>query len=275
MGNTIPFITEDLTMKVNQIPFQTKRGNMTIRGIAYRRADNVCTKLFPVVICHGFTSDQTRTAPYAEFLAEHGFAAYTFDFIGGGFNTISDGTMEEMTVLTEVEDLKCVIAYLKTQPAIDMKKLVLMGCSQGGFVSGLTAADLQEEIDRLVMIYPALCIPDDARKGSMQILKFDPDNVPEILEAGRLRLSGEYAKSVMNMDAIKEVTRYNGSVLIVHGDADEIVPYHYAEDAFRAYSEKDADQDVQLVRIPGAPHGFGGQDLEIACDAVLEFLQEE
>lgn len=261
-------------MKINEIPFQTKRGSLTIRGTAFRKADNVCTKLVPVIISHGFTSDQSRTRPYAEFLAEHGFAAFTFDFIGGGYRTVSDGKMTDMTVLTEVEDLKCVIEYLKDRPAIDMDRLVLMGCSQGGFVSALTAAQLKDKIGKLVLMYPALCIPDDARRGSMQILRFDPQNVPEFLEAGPLKLSGKYAECMMDMDAVAEILPYDGPVLIVHGDQDAIVPYHYAEDAFRGFSGKGNDQTVQLVTIPGAGHGFEGEDFDSACEAVLEFLEQ-
>ena len=93
-------------MKVNKLPFIVQRDGMKIECTAYRRNDMVCTKQIPVILCHGFTSDQRSTAPYAERLAEHGFAAFTFDFIGGGFETKSDGTMMDMTVFTEIEDLK-------------------------------------------------------------------------------------------------------------------------------------------------------------------------
>ena len=37
-----------------------------------------------------------------------------------------------------------------------------MGCSQGGFVSALVAAKNNFPIEKLVLFYPALCIPDDA-----------------------------------------------------------------------------------------------------------------
>ena len=260
-------------MKVNTLPFIVQRDGMKIRCTAYRRNDKVCTKQIPVIICHGFTADQRSTAPYAQRLAEHGFAAFTFDFIGGGYETQSDGTMMDMTVLTEVEDLKAVINELKTRPAIDMNKLVLMGLSQGGFVAGLTAAQLQSQVSRLIMFYPAVCIPDDARKGSMQILRFDPENVPDVLEAGRLKLSGDYARCVMHMDALSEVSKYNGSVLLVHGTGDAIVPFHYAEDLFEAFSQKEADQEIRFTAIPDAPHGFRDEYFEEACDALLEYLE--
>lgn len=262
-------------MKVNKVPFIARREGKTIRCVAFRRDEMVCRKLQPVIISHGFTSDKSKTEPYALRLAEEGYAAFTFDFIGGGFHTESDGTMMDMTVLTEVEDLKAVISAVSQRPALDMDKLVLMGCSQGGFVSGLTAAQIPDKAAGLIMMYPALCIPDDARRGSMQMLKFDPHNVPDVIEEGIVRLSGEYARCVMDMDAVKEVSAYDGKVLIVHGDEDEIVPYHYAEDAYDAYCRRRGGaKNVQLVRIRGAHHGFKDKDFEISCDAVLSFLRE-
>ena len=86
-----------------------------------------------------------------------------------------------MSVLTEKEDLKAVIEFLKARSEINEKCLFLLGASQGGFVSLLTAAELKEEIRALVLYFPALCIPDDWRKeypefnfeaGYMQITPF-------------------------------------------------------------------------------------------------------
>ncbi len=266
----------DYFMKINKVPYIAYREGKKIVCTAFRKDDNVCSRLVPVIISHGFTSDQSKTEGYAVKLAEAGYAAFTFDFIGGGFHTKSDGEMTDMTVLSEVEDLKAVIEALRSRPALDMDRLVLMGCSQGGFVSGLTAAELKDAVHRLVMLYPALCIPDDARRGSMQMLKFDPENIPDIIEAGPVRLSGEYARCMLDMDACAEISGYDGPVLIIHGDADEIVPYHYAEDAYRAYTEKrGTDTSVRLIILPGAPHGFYRSYFDTACSEIVEFLRED
>ena len=47
-----------------------------------------------------------------------------------------------MTVLTEAADLEAVIRYAQAQPESDPDHLILMGCSQGGFVSAMVAARL-------------------------------------------------------------------------------------------------------------------------------------
>lgn len=90
----------------------------------------------------------------------------------------SDGKTTEMSVLTEVKDLEAVIAYVRTLPYTG-DELLLMGCSQGGFVSAITAAKYPGIADKLVLFYPALYIPDDARAGKMMFAKFDPQGLTE------------------------------------------------------------------------------------------------
>ena len=70
----------------------------------------------------------------------------------------SDGKTTDMSVLTEVSDLCTVIEYAKGLEYTDSTNILLMGCSQGGFVSALTAAKLRDEIRKLVLFYPAFCI---------------------------------------------------------------------------------------------------------------------
>ena len=87
-----------------------------------------------------------------------------------------------MMILTEKGDLLEVVKYVQSNTGVDPGKIILVGCSQGGFVSALAAAVLDAQIAGLVLQYPALCIPDDARKGSMQIIRFDPNNIQTMLE---------------------------------------------------------------------------------------------
>jgi alpha-beta hydrolase superfamily lysophospholipase len=121
--------------------------------------------------------------------------------------------------LTEVSDLCAVIEYAKGLDYTDSSNILLMGCSQGGFVSALTAAKLKNEIENLVLFYPAFCIPDDARRGKMMWAKFDPNNIPETVKCGPMKLSHCYVADVVNMNPFDEIKGYEGDVLIVHGTA--------------------------------------------------------
>ena len=257
-------------MNIIEKEFTCAKGAMVIRGREYYDS-SVSGLMKPVIISHGFTADMSRSRHYAEVLAEIGYHAYIFDFCGGGYNTVSDGSFHDyMTPLTEVDDLKCVVEYVCAQDQIDRDSLVLMGCSQGGFVSALAAAGLKEKVHGLIMFYPALCIPDDARAGRMQRIRFDPDNIPPQIGVMPMVVSGCYASSVKRMNIYEEITGYTGHVLIVHGTGDQIVNYGYSLVADEVYRKHDAHSTLHL--ITGAGHGFKDEDEETACKILIEWI---
>lgn len=113
-------------------------------------------------------ANQKTMKNYAEALAKEGYLAFTYDFCGGALLGKSDGEFSDMSIHTEQDDLKAVIAYVETLSYVDIHRLILLGASQGGFVSCLVSSEYQERIHKLILLYPALCIPDDARKGKMR-----------------------------------------------------------------------------------------------------------
>ncbi|MCD8145881.1 MAG: alpha/beta hydrolase [Clostridiales bacterium] len=245
--------------------FSCVRDGMTIRGLYYHPQGQ---SLPIVVVSHGFMANYQTTKTYAKWFAARGYAAFCFDFNGGGLMSKSDGKTTQMTIFTEEKDLKTVVTYARSLPETDSSSVTLMGCSQGGVVSALAAADLQEQVKRLILFYPALCIPDDARAGTMLHAKFDPKNIPETFSCGPMKLGREYAASVQNLDLMAEIQRYAGKVLIVHGTADQVVHYHYSEQAQAAY------QNAELKLIPMGQHGFSPKHDKIALEYVEQFLQE-
>lgn len=252
--------------------FACKRGSLTIRGREYRpEGENL-----PIaIVSHGFMANQGTVRQYALALAEMGYAAYTFDFCGGCvLGGKSDGATTAMSVLTEVADLITVLAHVKALPYTDSADVTLMGCSQGGFVSALTAARLGDKVRRLILFYPALCIPDDARAGRMMLARFDPASIPDTLWCGPMKLGRCYPADVMDMDPFREIAPYPGRVLIVHGTKDGIVPVDYARRAQAAYlSGRDDPAGVQLRIIQDGGHGFSRKHDALAIGCIREFLQ--
>ncbi|MNI86495.1 Prolyl oligopeptidase family protein [compost metagenome] len=61
-----------------------------------------------------------------------------------------------MTVLTECEDLKAVMDYVKSLSYVDANQVTLMGFSQGGFISALTAAQRANEVEALILPFPGV-----------------------------------------------------------------------------------------------------------------------
>lgn len=223
---------------------------------------------FPfVIVSHEFMMNRITTVHLAYSYARMGFAAFCYDFNGGGTISQSEGKTTDMSVVTEVADLKAVIAYAKAQPYTDNDKLYLHGCSQGGFVSALVAAELgAEEVKRLILFYPALSIPDDARKGQMIMAKFDPKNVPDRLFCGPIVLGKRYPEDVMDWDPMAMISKYHGPVLIVFGTKDHIVDYKYGVQAYEAYVKSNEEAlargeiselpQVELESIKNGEHVF-------------------
>lgn len=256
--------------------FECKRDGLTIRGTEYRPMGE---NLPIAIVCHGFMAWQDTVKHYAQLLAEIGYAAYCFDFNGGSvMKSKSEGKTTEMSVLTEVKDLEAVIEHLRTLPYVNQDRILLMGCSQGGFVSAMVAAKNKYPIEKLSLFYPALCIPDDARAGKMMMAKIDPDNVPETFRCGPMKLGKCYVEDAKNIDSYEKIKDYNGQVLIVHGTADQIVNLDYSYRAVEAYkatkpADMDEDKRVCLHIIEGGAHSFSKEHDVIAMDYLKNFAK--
>ena len=250
--------------------FECKRDGLTIRGTEYRPEGEA----LPVaIVCHGFMAWQDTVRQYAKALARSGYCAYCFDFCGGsvGRKGKSDGKTTEMSVLTEVKDLEAVIEYVRSLP-YNGKELLLMGASQGGFVSALTAAKHPEMVNKLVLLYPALCIPDDARAGKMMFARFDPANIPEIVDCGPMKLGRRYVADVLHMDPYGEIKGYTGPILLIHGTKDKIVNIRYAQQACETYTA--AGADIAYKVIEGGAHGFSKKHDAMAIRYLESFAKE-
>lgn len=259
------------TRKISAAEFECRRDGLNIRGTEYRPDGR---DLPIAVVCHGFMAFQDTVRQYAKALAGLGYLSYCFDFSGGCvIKGKSEGKTTDMSVLTEVKDLEAVLEYAGSRPYADPGKVLLMGCSQGGFVSAMTAAKPDSAVSKLVLFYPALCIPDDARAGKMMFAKFDPANVPDLIRCGPMKLGSRYVTDVLNMDPYEEIKGYSGDVLIVHGTKDKIVRLDYSQRAYQLYRDNAAggNSKVELHVIEGGSHGFSKKHDRSAIDMLKAF----
>lgn len=218
----------------------------------------------PTVICsHGLGSSGKNVKNLIGMsLAMSGLAVFCFDFWGGNLHSRSGGKMWEMSVFSEQEDLNSVIDHIKSLDTTDCSRLFLLGESQGGFVTAITAAQRPDDFRAVILYYPAFCIPEDARKrhGSAE-------NIPERENFGGSILGKVYSEKLMDYDVYDVIPAYTGPVLIIHGDNDDVVDYSYSERAKEVY------QNAQLVRLPGEIHGFTGDGRKKAARLSYDFLQ--
>ena len=215
-----------------------------------------------VILGHQFGANHSTMEGYAKAFAENGIMAYAFDFIGGGHDIKSDGVMEEMSVLTEAADMSTVLDGIRALDNVDKNNIFLMGASQGGFVATYVAGTRPDDVRGLIAFYPAYVIQDDAKKRTD-----NGTNMKDSFMALGARLGRIYDEDALSFDIYDVMKEFDGSVLIVHGTADGLVPYEYSERAAETFA------DAELVGIDGADHGFGGADDERATGLAVDFVK--
>ncbi|MCI7190040.1 MAG: alpha/beta hydrolase, partial [Lachnospiraceae bacterium] len=263
-------------MSIESQLFTCKRDGLLIRGAQYLPSNFREEKSYPaVIISHGFTGIYTDVDDFCRDFARMGYVAFGFSFCGGSrFDAAADlkseGETTDMTILTEVADLLAVKEYVQNLPYTDNSNLVLVGFSQGGFVSGLAAAKCGDEIRKLIMVFPALCIPDHARRGCLGGANYDADNVPEEIDCGNIVLGKIFHDTVVGMDPYLELSAYKGPVLILQGLEDQIVDYSYA---IRAQANYEKGQcHLQLIRLMG--HGYDSEQQKSLVASMRQFLAD-
>ncbi len=224
------------------------------------------TKIPLVIVIHGFTGhmEERHILAVSGALRETGCATLRVDMYGHGS---SDGEFAKHTLFKWMTNALTVIDYARSLDFV--KEIYLCGHSQGGLMVMLAAAMKHEYIKGLIPMSPAWMIPEAARKGTLLGLDFDPDHIPEILPAwGDRGLEGNYARVAQTIHVEEFIDRYDGPVLVIHGDKDEAVPVKYGLEAAKRY------KNAKLVLIPGDTHCYDCH-LEMVTDAVKEWMKEQ
>lgn len=247
--------------------FSCMRDGLTIRGTGFIPEGD---QLPAIIVSHGFGGQSKDHFTDCRTLASWGYAAYCFDFCGGSAHGegTSDGATTGMTVQSECGDLKAVMDYVRSSANVDAGKVTLMGFSQGGFVAALTAAQHSKEVEALILLFPALCIPDDARKGALGGSAYDVNNVPAVIDCGHMQIGKRFHETVVDMNPFEEIAPFAGPVLLIHGTDDQIVDYRYSVKAHESYAPGQCQ--LQLVQEMG--HSFSGEQRESAMVSIQQFL---
>ncbi|MEZ6062194.1 MAG: alpha/beta hydrolase [Planctomycetaceae bacterium] len=183
-----------------------------------------------LLYCHGNGGSVRSWGPVAvELQRKHQLSVLVFDYRGFGRST---GTPSEEGI---VADARAARRWLADRMGVSEQDIILMGRSLGGAVAIQLAAE--DGCRGLVLQSTFKSLPSVARRSAWWLL---PD----------LNMQNRFP-------SIDRIPRYQGRVLISHGDADRLIPDSHGRKLYEA-----APGPKEYISIPGGDHN---------CESTEEF----
>ena len=185
-----------------------------------------------VVFGHCFTCTRhTRIIREAcDALATEKFLALRFDFSGNGQ---SEGEFSKSTYSKQIAEMMDAAGVIFGKGA---RRLGLAGHSMGAVIAVLTAARMER--------IQAVCTLAGRLTGLNASNFFNRRQIKELEDTGKVAFTKQY-------DLARTVKSLKTPVMVVHGDADEIIP---VKDAYLAKTLNPEHMDLTV--ISGADHMF-------------------
>ena len=199
-----------------------------------------------VIFSHGLGANVEHEEEVQKTLAKAGIAVFSLEFAGGSSSSspMSEGLTTDMSVLTEVQNLKDAIRIASGMEYADPQRIYLMGSSQGGLVTALTAEQLTN-IAGLFLFYPAFSLPDDIRSSFPKL-----DEVPETFNLLGTKIGKKYITDIYDMDPYANLEKLGMPVHIYHGKDDNIVPITASQKALKRL------KDARLTTLDDTGHAL-------------------
>jgi len=214
---------------------------------------------------------------------------------GMAIATIDYRHSREAAFPAQVHDAKAAIRYLRAfgpELGIDPARIAVWGESAGGHLAALVALIDDPEWEGTVgltgpssRVSAAVCFypVTDAETLPPMIDRLPPEVKKAMLDSGApqppepLDVLIEHslyprAEARRLLSPVNHVTKDAPPFLLVHGDADLLVPVDQSQRFERALA--DAGVDVTLVTVPGADHVFAGTDPRPQAELAVAFLRE-
>ncbi len=254
-----------LEREVFRMNVEVKRDGLILRGLL----ETPDTDEYDIaILMHGFTGNlgyqkTDLLEQVAKKLHEQGIATIRFDFNGHGK---SDGQFQDMTVLNEIADGSAILTFTRNLPHV--RKIYLIGHSQGGVVASMLAGYYPEYISKLALLAPAATLKEDAQKGDLQGTAYNPNQIPDTLPIKKgLMVGGFYLRTAQTLPIYEVAKQYTGPVCLIHGDADTVVNKKASERYHQVY------QNSELHIVEGGSHRFEYKARKQALQAVTDFFK--
>ncbi len=224
-------------------------------------------KLTPVsvIVCHGFGSSKNGSTPPAlqEIFDRNAITTLRFDFFGHGE---SGGNFSEITISEAVDDILNAIKFLKKR---GYDKIGLAGSSFGG-ISSTIAASKSEDLFALALKSPVSDYYEleRLRMGDKGIDVWKRKGYVDYENGMKLKYS--FFEDFKNNNAYEAAKRIKIPTIVVHGDADDVVPVEQSVKLSKIIKK------CRLEIIRGGDHNFSdNNDFNKAVVIISEFMVNE
>lgn len=221
-----------------------------------------------VLVMHGFMRDLGYTdddvlARVTAQLVEQGNTVVRFDFNGRGK---SEGSFDNSDLFNQLEDAIAVFEYIRRE--FPESQLAVLGHSQGGVIAGMLAGMYHDCINALVMLAPAASIKNDALRGELLGVPFDPVHIPEhiTLKDGEHSVDGKFVRIASMMPIFETTALFKQPALLIMGRDDQIV------NDFVPNNYSDAMRNCAVSYYDHLGHPFTGEDSALAITEAVQFL---
>lgn len=214
-----------------------------------------------VIIGHGLTGNKDRpwAIALANALEKAGINALRFSFSGNGK---SDGKFENSTISKGMKDLKAIVDSAEEE---GYHRICYAGHSMGA-ATGVLAAVKDERIELLISLSPMVHTKQFVEREFASLTPGEDC----MWEDPKCSLSKAFVDDLNKIGNILSKTeKIEIPWLIVHGDADDVVPVDEGRELYRsAYEPK------ELSILPGVDHVYSGEGEALMIDAVVAWLKE-
>jgi len=248
-----------------KIYFKNSRGN-SLCGILSNPTSNRDKPI--IILCHGLSSSKEgRTASsLQEVLNRQNISTFRFDFFGHGE---SEGKIEDITISEAVDDILSAIALLKER---GYSKIGLVGSSFGG-IGSIVAASRSNDIYVLALKSPV------SNYQELEIAKMGEEGIKIWKETGYtefdigdgeiLKINYTFFEDSRNNNGYEAAKKIKVPTLIVHGDADDVVPVKQSEKIAKLI------ENCRLEILQGVDHDYSRrEDFERVLNLISEFIIE-
>jgi len=248
-------------LRGERVEFASRKGNLLV-GDLHRGED---AHGAGIILCHGMESTRggTKQVAMVERFVPQGYTVLRFDFSYVGE---SEGRFEELTITGEVADALGAIDFLhEFAPA----SCALVGSSLGGTVALLAAAQAVGRVDAVATI---AAVGD----ASLFVRELGPGELAAWRATGRRRwgdehLNVDFLDDVESLDIASAVASIRRPLLVMHGEADDVVPVEHA-----ALIANAAAGPVRVELFPGVAHRFEEPGaLPRLLDTIEDWLSHE